>query len=310
MIQIQAALFWAYGTGATFALSAARQLQWWESSVNGEGVRTRSRAANPYLALTLLFAAVLLVPTGLFLLWQNPAWATMHAVRDHDDLWAGFVLCYAGGTVVAALLGFLLAQFLVLVGAGYWAYLNCVAGHFLLFGTLVHGWDGNGYRRLLSADTAAYERWARDGVVNHVLDFLTSGTFLALLVLGAAVIGTMLLTEIGWLLEGWRLPGADADRTVPRALAVAIAAAGVYGLPLAGALGASVLVRLTGWPVGLALFAALAGVVLLPRRSPVRLLYGTVGVPDRHWRADETLPEGTGGGAGPGGGGVRTGPPA
>lgn len=65
MIRIQAAPFWAYATGAIFAVSAGRQLQWWQRSVYGEGVRTRSRAANPCLALTLLYAAALLVPTGL-----------------------------------------------------------------------------------------------------------------------------------------------------------------------------------------------------------------------------------------------------
>ncbi|WP_434587969.1 hypothetical protein [Streptomyces sp. A5-4] len=289
MIQIQAALFWSYAIGATFALSAGRQLQWWERSVRGQGPRTRSRAADPYLALTLLFAAVMLVPTGLFLLWQNPSWATMHVARDHDGVWAGLVLFYAGGIIVATLLGFLAARLFVLVGAGYWAYLQTVGGHFLLFGILIHGWDGHGYRRLLTTGRDAYADWPRESVVNNVLDFLTSGTFLALLILGAGVVGTMLATEIGWLLEGWRLPGADEDRKVARVAAVAVAAAGVYGLPFVGALAASALVRLLGWPAGLALFAALAGVVLLPRRSPVRLLYGLVGVPHRHWRADVEL---------------------
>lgn len=123
-------------------------------------------------------------------------------------------------------------------------------------------------------------------MVNNVLHFLTSGTFLALLVLGSAVLGTLFLTEIGWLMEGWQLPGADEERKVPRPVAVAIAAAGVYGLPFTGALGASLLVRLAGWPLGLAAFAVLAGVALLARRSPVRWLYGLVGVPGRHWKAD------------------------
>ncbi|MCX5016265.1 hypothetical protein OG765_35665 [Streptomyces sp. NBC_00555] len=76
-----------------------------------------------------------------------------------------------------------------------------------------------------------------------MLGFATSGTFLALLVFGTALIGTMLLAEIGWLVEGWRLPGA-------------------------------------------AYLKVAAGVVLLPARSPVRWLYGLVGVPDRHWRVE------------------------
>ncbi|MEV3859651.1 hypothetical protein AB0J38_35760 [Streptomyces sp. NPDC050095] len=286
MIEIQAALFWAYGAGATFALAAGRQLQLWERINAGEGPRTRSRAANPYLTLTILFASVLMVPTGLFLLWQNPSWATMHVADGHRGVWAGFVLLYAGGIPVAAILGFLAAQALVLVGAGYWAYLQCVGGYFLLFGTLIHGWDGRGYERFLSPGSGDFTRWAHDSVVNHVLDFLTSGTFLALFLFGAVVIGTMLMTEIGWLMEGWTLPGADRDRKVPRVVAVGIAAAGVYGLPFVGALCASGLVRLLGGWLGLPLFAVLAGFVLLARRSPVRWLYGLVGVPDRHWRVE------------------------
>ncbi|MFD5148832.1 hypothetical protein [Streptomyces sp. NPDC058401] len=286
MIPVQAAPLWAYGIGATFAVAAGRQLQWWERSVRGEGVRTRSRAANPYLALTLLYAALLPAPTGAYLLWQNPAWSTMHAARDHDGVWAGFALFYGASVVVGALLGFLAARLFVLVGAGYWGYLQAVAGYFLLFFTLIHGWDGRGYERLLSADPQAFADWRAEGVANGVLAFATSGTFLAVLIFGTAVIGTMLLAEIGWLVEGWRLPGAAADLKVPRVIAVAIAGAGVYGLPFAGALGASVLVRLLGWWAGTGVFALLAGVVLLPARSPVRLLYGLVGIPDRHWRVE------------------------
>ncbi|MEV7522999.1 hypothetical protein [Streptomyces sp. NPDC091371] len=286
MIPVQAAPLWAYGIGATFAVAAGRQLQWWERSVRGEGVRTRSRAANPYLALTVLYAALLLAPTGMYLLWQNPAWATMHVARDHGGVWAGFALFHTGSVVVGALLGFLAARLFVLVGAGYWGYLQAVAGYFLLFSTLIHGWDGSGYRRVLSAGPRAFADWSAEGVVNSCLAFATSGTFLALLVFGSAVVGTMLLAEIGWLVEGWRLPGAAADLKVPRVVAVAIAGAGVYVLPFAGALGASVLVRLLGWWAGLGLFAVAAGAVLLPARSPVRALYGLVGVPDAHWRAE------------------------
>ncbi|MFE4873131.1 hypothetical protein [Streptomyces sp. NPDC056682] len=72
-----------------------------------------------------------------------------------------------------------------------------MGGHFPLFGVLVHGWDGTGYRRLLTTSRGAPRDWPKDSVVNDLLHFLTSGTFLALLVLGAAVVGTMLITQIG-----------------------------------------------------------------------------------------------------------------
>ncbi|MDJ0344147.1 hypothetical protein QMK19_26395 [Streptomyces sp. H10-C2] len=298
MIPIQAALFWAYALGATFAVSATRQLQFWRRWTVGSrqreaapealpgvmAVRIGGPTANPYLCLTVLFAAVLLVPTGLFLLWQNPSWQTMQVAGGHRGLWPGFVLLYAAGIVVAALLGFLIAQALAVAGIGYWAYLQTVGGYFLVFATLIHGWDGEGYRRFLTTSQQQFTDWPKDSVVNRVLDFATSGTFLALVVLGFAVITTMLVTEIGWLVEGWRLPGGDTDRKVPRIVAVAIAGAGVYALPFGGAVTASVLVHLLGWPVGLALFAVVAGAVLLPRRTPVRRLYDLVGIPAGHWR--------------------------
>ncbi|MFD9487303.1 hypothetical protein [Streptomyces sp. NPDC059991] len=55
-----------------------------------------------------------------------------------------------------------------------------------------------------------------------------------LLVLGSALLGSLFLTGIGRLVEGWRLPGADEERRVPRPVAVVITAAGVHGLPFTG----------------------------------------------------------------------------
>ncbi|MDI2130030.1 hypothetical protein [Yinghuangia seranimata] len=291
MLPLQAVLFFAYALGATFALSAARQLQAWERRPLPDpdadpdiAVRARAVTANPYFVSTVLFAAVLVVPPGLFLLWQNPSWATMHVAARHRDLWAGFVLLYAGGVVVGAALGFWVSRALALVGAGYWAFLQVVSAYFLMFAVLVHGWDGRGYRRVLTTNRAEFKDWPRDMVANNVSHFLTSGTFLALLFLGGPVVLLMLLTEISWLYEGWRLPGADADRKVPRVVALGIAAFGVHAMPFVGAVYASLLVHAAGWWIGLAVFAATVGPLLLWRRSPVRWLYGLVGIPSGHWR--------------------------
>ncbi|MGW0662172.1 hypothetical protein [Streptodolium elevatio] len=291
MIPIQAVLFFSYALGATFALAAARQLQAWERRPLPDSeqepviaVRARAMTANPYFVSTVLFAAILVAPPGLFLLWQNPAWGTMHVTPEHDGLWAGFVLMFSGGVPVAAILGFWASRALALIGAGYWAFLQVVAAYFLLFGTLIHGWDGRGYQRVLSTNPGEFNGWPSDQVANNVSHFATSGTFLALLFLGGPVIMLMLMTEISWLYEGWRLPGADADRKVPRIVALAIAAAGVHAMPFLGALYASLLVHATGWWIGLAVFTATVGPLLLWKRSPVRWLYGLVGIPTRHWR--------------------------
>ncbi|MGC0416295.1 hypothetical protein [Embleya sp. AB8] len=293
MIPIQAVLFLSYAVGATFALASARQLQAWERRAAGRrapaelAVRIRARTANPYLCLTVLFAAVLLVPTGVFMLWQNPSWQTMHSAHRHTDVWAGFVLVYAGGCVLAVLAGFLAGQALVLVGAAYWVFVQAVAAWFVMFLILVHGADGSGYRRVLTTNSHDFATWSRRGVGRNVLDFANSGTMFALVFLGGPVLLLLFLTEISWLAEGWRLPGADAERKVPKPVAVAIAAAGVHGLPFVGALLASGLIRMCGWPLGLLLFAPIAATTLLWRRSPVRTLYPLVGIPAGHWRDGE-----------------------
>ncbi|MCF2525911.1 hypothetical protein [Yinghuangia soli] len=301
MLPIQAVLFFSYAMGATFALAAARQLQSWErrplpdADAHPElAQRARALTANPHFVATVLFAAVLVAPPGLFLLWQNPSWGTMHVVARHEDLWAGFVAVYAGGVVVAAMLGFWISRALALVGAGYWAFLQAVAAYFLMFGTLVHGWDGCGYRRVLSPTRNGFQTWPDDKLVNNISEFATSGTFLALVFLAGPVVMVMLMTEISWLLEGWRLPGADEERKVRRVFAVGIAALGVHVMPFAGAVYASLLVHGTGWWIGLAVFAVTVGPLLLLRRSPVRWLYGLVGVPAGHWR-DAGVPSATSG---------------
>lgn len=61
MIPVQAAPLWAYAVGATFAVAAGRQLQWWERSVQGEGSVSRPRG-QPVPALTVLYAAPLPAP--------------------------------------------------------------------------------------------------------------------------------------------------------------------------------------------------------------------------------------------------------
>ncbi|MFE6803180.1 hypothetical protein ACFVEN_15990 [Streptomyces sp. NPDC057681] len=81
-------------------------------------------------------------------------------------------------------------------------------------------------------------------------------------------------------------PGADEDRGVPLVVAVAIAGSACTGCRSPGRRARAFWCGWRGAWTGLPLFAVRARLVLLPRRSPVRWLYGLVGLPGRHWRVE------------------------
>ena len=59
---VQVDVFWSYGLGATFALAASKQLV----ARRREVVEDR-RWTDPYLLKTLLFLALVFVPSGVYL---------------------------------------------------------------------------------------------------------------------------------------------------------------------------------------------------------------------------------------------------
>ena len=73
MIQVDIA--WQYAFGALFATAAVTQLKntdraWWD---------------NKYFIVSLLFSAILFVPTGTYLLWEFPHWESMQVYSSRMD---------------------------------------------------------------------------------------------------------------------------------------------------------------------------------------------------------------------------------
>ncbi len=150
---VQVDIFWSYGIGSTFAVTAARQVRARAQRPEPEPRdEPPTRWTDPYLARTLLFLALVFVPSGVYLVWGYPSWETMH-VGD-NDMPAWIVTLFAATNITQGLLGYLVTQWLLVRGRSYLAYLQVIVGYLGMFFILVHGWDGTGYQRFFSATRA------------------------------------------------------------------------------------------------------------------------------------------------------------
>lgn len=151
---VQVDIFWSYGIGAGLALAAHKQIKEmsdvaasaWDTALN-----------SPYFTKTLLFLALVFVPSGIWLLWAFPSWETMHAGDRNLPVW--LVGLFSVTNVTQGILGYLIGQQLIRRGKVYGAWLNFVAAYFGFFFILVHGWDGQGYMRFFSPTPADYPVW-------------------------------------------------------------------------------------------------------------------------------------------------------
>src|SRR6266536_5020259 len=183
---VQVDVFWSYGLGAGFALAAAHQITRRppEPRVPG-GV-----LADPHLAGTMLFCAAVFAPSGAWLLWGFPSWETMQVGNRSMPAW--LVAAFAMTNTTQAVVGFLLTRRLIAAGRIRWAALQVVAGYFAMFLILVHGWDGNGYKRFFSIDKADYRNWAARSALSNVGQWATSSVALTLYAMGVVMIPLML----------------------------------------------------------------------------------------------------------------------
>jgi hypothetical protein len=181
---VQVDVFWSYGLGSTLAFSASRQLI-------EQRAKRISRFADPYLMKTLLFLALIFVPSGAYLVWNFPSWETMHA--GDRDMPAWLISAFTITNVTQGLLGYLVVERLVTRGRAYLAYLQIVAAYFAMFFVLVHGWDGAGYRRFFSPTKADFLNWHGDWS-----SWLTSDVALTLYAIGLILVPVLLVTVARW----------------------------------------------------------------------------------------------------------------
>lgn len=194
---VQVDVFWSFGIGASFAAAAAPR-------------RTAERKANPemrwhespWFSKTLLFLSCAFAPAGVWLLWSHTSWETMHVAQD---LPGWLVALFALTNVTQGILGFWLADRLIAKGQDYRAWLASVAGFFGMYFMLIHGWDGTGYKRLLSSDRATFQSWTPD----DIWTFLGSDTAVTL-----GILGLIVTPWLVWVYTTWPNASPPARRVV------------------------------------------------------------------------------------------------
>ncbi|MDT5013787.1 MAG: hypothetical protein QOH57_5404, partial [Mycobacterium sp.] len=212
---VQVDVFWSYAIGAGFAVAATRQIARAGrrgNSASGPTPDRWSRFNSPHRVVTLLYCAVLFAASGIYLLWAFPDWETMQVATDHRSIPAWLVTLFAITNVTQGLLGYWVAERLILAGRRYAAFLQAGLGYFGMFFILVHGWDGRGYQRFFSANKETLTSWPTDPSIGEVLNragrWLTSPV--ALTLGGMSVIVVVLIwVMIASVREGYRLAGVD-----------------------------------------------------------------------------------------------------
>ncbi len=240
---VQVDFFWSYSFGASFACAAYRQLEQEERPARSE-----------FFIKTLLFVSLLFAPSGIYLLWEFPGWETMFAGDGKLPGW--LVTAFAITNVSQGILGFFVATWLIKKGKIYAANLQYVFGYIIMFFILVHGWDGIGYKRFLYSGTI--EQW-QAGIPIPFYKFFTSDVALALYGMGVVLVPVLAWCLTRWLMEGYRMAGlVEAEQGASayvRLIKTIFLAA--FALPFVFAVGASLLVHLFGFILGILIFLPL-----------------------------------------------------
>ncbi|MFE3517552.1 hypothetical protein [Streptomyces sp. NPDC059166] len=265
MVQVDP--FLAYGIGAAFALAAPPTI--------GTTRDQNGRHSQEAFLVALLYLGVLLAPSGLWLLAYFPAWETMQ-LTTRPPSWLPAV--FASGVVLLGCVGFTVTAGLLRRNAPWPAVMQVVWAPSVLCFLLLHGWDGTGLRRFLTA-TATHGplpvqplhdlagRWITTPVAH------TLGTMAAVL---AAVL-FVLLRRLRMRVPSARLRTEQLVDPGPATAATHFAATVLTTMAVLGGSVASSLALLVGvlGPVlGTSLFLAAALPLLHPRGPLARFLVG------------------------------------
>lgn len=268
---VQVDVFWSFGIGAGIALANAQGLRLAHLPRN-DAATTHVAWGDP-LRDTLLFLSVAFAPSGLYLLTAFPSWETMHVARSFADLPPWLVTVFAATNVTQGIAGYKLAEWAIRRDRAYGAFLGWIAGYFAMFFTLVHGWDGTGYKRFFSATPAQLPGWTWADAAA----FPGSPVGLTLLAMGVVIVPWLLLVMAAPLKAGYALDpdpavrARGAGRTVG-GLALAVLFVNTI-VVIALAVVASAAVHLLGWVLGALASAALGWALFRPGTGPMHRVY-------------------------------------
>lgn len=281
---VQVDVFWSYGIGASFATAACRQL-----TARNTRAERGGPWSDPYLMAAVLYCAVLFAPSGAWLLWGFPDWETMQVASGHEDLPAWLVALFAATNVSQGVLGYKVAERLILSGRVYAAFLQAGIGYTGMFFILVHGWDGRGYQRFFSADRDVFATWPREAggeeALSRIADWLTSPVALTLYGMGVVLVPVMLALIAAWIRAGQREAGVTRVGLL-RVVGAVLAA--VFAVALGTAVTASVLVHLLGWWLGVPAAVLLAALVAVRRKGVAERAFALLALPGRLGGREQT----------------------
>lgn len=303
---VQVDVFWAYGLGAGFALASARQLRarkqlrdqaraasaeqlrqsgepgdWnGDSEQLGNALAGRPQPAkasggwanfvdllqNKFAVQSMLYAALLFAPSGVYLLWGFPNWETMQAGGHSMPAW--LIVLFAITNVTQAILGFWVVERLVVRRRQYLGLLQAWFGYFGMFFILVNGWDKAGWHRFFSEDKADFAAWSSQPAFDQIRDWLTSDVALTLYGMGVILIPVMAFVMIRSIRGGYAIGGAFAPNRSTAATPVLIAVTAsmlLSGVP--AAIVAHLLITSIGWIAGSIVSVALIVLLLLHPRT-------------------------------------------
>jgi hypothetical protein len=250
MLGIYADPPWSYAAGAGIALAAAHQLRGARRAttgtpdkphgagepggaaaepVPGRAPRVAGATGGRHFAVAMAYSVLIFVPTSLLVAATHPQWATLQQRTGH--LSPGALTALAAGEVALTAAGFLITRGLLVAGRIRWAACQVILANLLMCLAVVHGPDGDGWKRFLSTDRAGYRAFPPfldvgdlGAITAHVAGFLTSGLAALLYVTGALALGSLGL--IMCVLHQFGLTDAGADGPGPLRAALVAGFAG------------------------------------------------------------------------------------
>jgi len=283
---VQVDVFWSFALGAGFAAAAARQIQ---SRDQTEGYKLLE---DRYFTKNLIYLSCLFAPSGLYLVWRFTGWGTMYFFTgqtltgnyDYERaLPAWLVVLFGITNVTQGILGYWWASVYVRRNELFKAHFLWMAGYFLMFFILVHGWDGTGYRRFFTRNVA---EWNAERAGQQVfglwlaLRWLVCPVALTLYAMGVVLLPLLFSWIADWNKRGYEL--ADVDRARAMETSRGDLVKSVLRLTFLHTLGAAIFASLCiramgwifgcalSWILGLGLALALIYFVLLRPGGPVR----------------------------------------
>jgi hypothetical protein len=175
---VQVDVFWSYGLSAGLALAGQKRIRqarsWWD---------------NEAFLFNVLWTACVFGPSGIYLLWTNPAWETMFVARDFSSLPAWLVAIFTLTNITQGVLGFFVTATLLRANKTKAAIWQTVGSHLIVLAILIFGWDGSGYKRFFYAGSGA--DWVNQKSY-ALADFFSCPVFYALLILTVLFVPTYL----------------------------------------------------------------------------------------------------------------------